>query len=73
MSEPVAPRRARYFAILVGVVVGYFAGRMCEDRMGWENARMVAMPIGGLLAGVLARFTFFRDPSDSTPTRRSRS
>jgi hypothetical protein len=60
--EPVGTRPARYLAILVGVVVGYLVGRMLEDRLGWENARMVTMPVGGLVAGVIARFTFFRDP-----------
>lgn len=60
---PVGTKSTRYLAILVGVVVGYAVGRMLEDRMAWENARMVTMPVGGLLAGVVARFTFFRDPS----------
>jgi hypothetical protein len=72
MSEAVASRRARYLAILVGVIAGYAVGRMLEDRMAWENARMLTMPIGGLAAGVIARFTFFRDPPGSTPARRSR-
>ncbi len=48
-------------AILVGVVLGYVVGRMLEDRLAWENARMLTMPIGGLLAGIVARFTFFRE------------
>ncbi len=60
---PVGTKSTRYLAILVGVVVGYAVGRMLEDRMAWENARMLTMPVGGLLAGVVARFTFFRDPS----------
>jgi uncharacterized membrane protein YeaQ/YmgE (transglycosylase-associated protein family) len=49
--------------ILVGVLAGYVAGRLLEDRMGWQSAGMVTMPLGGLLAGVLARFTLarFRD------------
>ena len=58
---PVGSRSSRYLAILVGVIVGYIVGRMFEDRMAWENARMLTMPIGGLLAGIIARFTFFRD------------
>ena len=58
---PVGSQGSRYLAILVGVIVGYVVGRMFEDRMGWENARMLTMPVGGLLAGVIARFTFFRD------------
>lgn len=48
-------------AILVGVVLGYVVGRMLEDRLAWENARMLTMPVGGLLAGIVARFTFFRE------------
>ena len=59
--EPVGTKSTRYLAILVGVVVGYVVGRMLEDRLAWENARMLTMPVGGLLAGVIARFTFFRD------------
>ena len=58
---PVGSQGSRYLAILVGVIVGYVVGRMFEDRMAWENARMLTMPVGGLLAGVIARFTFFRD------------
>jgi hypothetical protein len=34
---------------------------MFEERLAWENARMATMPVGGLLAGIIARFTFFRD------------
>lgn len=60
-DEPVGTKPTRYLAILVGVVVGYAVGRMLEDRLGWENARMLTMPVGGLLAGIVARFTFFRD------------
>jgi hypothetical protein len=62
--RPVASQGARYLAILVGVIVGYVVGRMFEERMAWENARMLTMPVGGLIAGVIARFTFFRDPPD---------
>lgn len=58
---PVGTRSSRYVAILVGVLVGYVVGRMLEDRLAWENARMLTMPVGGLLAGIVARFTFFRD------------
>jgi len=58
---PIGTRRARMGAILVGVVLGYVVGRMLEDRLAWENARMLTMPIGGLVAGVVARFTFFRE------------
>ena len=60
---PVGTKPTRYLAILVGVIVGYVAGRMLEDRLAWENARLLTMPLGGLLAGIVARFTFFRDPS----------
>ncbi len=59
--QPVGTRSSRYVAILVGVVVGYVVGRMLEDRLAWENARMLTMPVGGLLAGIVARFAFFRD------------
>ncbi len=58
---PVGSKSSRYLSIFVGGIVGYIVGRMFEDRMAWENARMLTMPIGGLLAGVIARFTFFRD------------
>jgi hypothetical protein len=58
---PIGSRGSRYLAILVGVLVGYVVGRMFEERMAWENARMLTMPVGGLLAGIVARFTFFRD------------
>jgi hypothetical protein len=60
---PIGNRRDRYVAILVGVVLGYFAGVYLEDHYHWENARMLTMPVGGLLAGIIARFTGprFRD------------
>lgn len=67
---PVGSQPARYVAILVGVVVGYAVGRMLEDRMAWDNARMLTMPVGGLLAGVIARFTFFRESPEDPATRR---
>ncbi len=66
--EPVGSKPARYLTILVGVIVGYVVGRLFEDRLAWENARMLTMPVGGLLAGVVARFTFFRDPQDASRT-----
>lgn len=69
---PIGTRRARFGAILVGVLLGYVVGRMLEDRMAWENARLLTMPVGGLVAGVLARFTFFREPRDTPTVRRSR-
>lgn len=59
--QPVGDRSSRYVPILVGVIVGYVVGRMLEDRLAWENARLLTMPVGGLLAGIVARFTFFRD------------
>jgi hypothetical protein len=59
--QPVGTRSSRFVAILVGVIVGYVVGRMLEDRLAWDNARLLTMPVGGLLAGVVARFTFFRD------------
>ncbi|MCC6763622.1 MAG: hypothetical protein IT293_03080 [Deltaproteobacteria bacterium] len=58
--RPVGSRASRSLAILVGVIVGYVVGRMFEERLAWENARMLTMPVGGLLAGIVARFTFFR-------------
>ena len=58
---PIGTRGSRMGAILVGVVLGYVVGRMLEDRLAWENARMLTMPVGGLLAGIVARFTFFRE------------
>ena len=58
---PIGSKRDRFLAILVGVLAGYVAGRLLEDRMGWQGAGMVTMPLGGLVAGVLARFTLFRD------------
>lgn len=67
---PVGSRSGRSFAILVGVVVGYVVGLMLEERLGWENARILAMPVGGVVAGVVARFTFFRDPPGAATTRR---
>ena len=71
--QPVAPvgsKGSRYLVILVGVVAGYVVGQMLETRLGWTGAGMVTMPVGGLLAGIAARFTLFRDPSDTTQTRR---
>jgi hypothetical protein len=62
---PVGSRSGRYLAILVGVVVGYVVGLMLEERLGWANARILAMAVGGVIAGVGARFTFFRDPRDA--------
>jgi uncharacterized membrane-anchored protein YhcB (DUF1043 family) len=63
---PIGSTRDRYLAILVGVLLGYVVGRLLEDRYAWENARMLTMPVGGILIGVLARFTLdrFRDPDD---------
>jgi hypothetical protein len=61
---PVGNRRERYLVILVGVIAGYAVGRLLETRLGWMGAGMVTMPVGGLLAGVVARFTLvrFREP-----------
>ena len=71
---PIGSRRDRYLAILVGVVIGYFAGTYLEDRYGWKDVRMLTMPVGGLLVGVLARFTLpqFRDPPERNNVRRLR-
>jgi hypothetical protein len=69
--RPVGSQPARYLAILVGVIVGYLVGRLLEDRIAWENARMLTMPVGGLAAGIIARFTFFREPPNTSSARRS--
>ena len=60
---PIGSRRDRFLVILVGVLAGYVAGRLLEDRMAWQGAGMVTMPLGGLVAGVVARFALnrFRD------------
>lgn len=73
-GEPIGSKRDRFVVILIGVALGYFVGRVVEDRFAWENARILTMVVGGLLAGVGARFTLerFRGPGDSGPTRRSR-
>ena len=70
-SEPSGPKRDRFLIILAGVVVGYIAGRLIEDRFGWPQAQYFTMPIGGLLAGVIARFSMDRfRPSDEANDRR---
>jgi hypothetical protein len=70
-SAPSGAQRDRFLVILIGVVVGYLVGRMLEDRFGWPQARYFAMPIGGLLAGVIARFTMDRfRPNDEGGDRR---
>ncbi len=71
--QPLGSKRQRFLVILVGVVIGYVVGRMVEDRYAWENARILTMALGGILAGVIARFSLerFRSPSDFGP-RRSR-
>ena len=71
-QTPVGTRRDRYIAILVGVVVGYMAGLSLEDRYGWQDARIVAMLVGGVLAGIVARFTVPRFRDTEPPNRRSR-
>ena len=73
-EPPVGRRRDRFGVILVGVVVGYLLGHLVEDHFAWKNARILVMIVGGLLAGVIARFTLtrFRSPSDSAPKWRLR-
>jgi uncharacterized membrane protein YeaQ/YmgE (transglycosylase-associated protein family) len=63
LRRPLGTRRDRYVVILVGAIAGYVVGRVLEDRMGWSGAMMVTTPVGGLLSGVVARFTLerFRD------------
>ena len=57
---PVGSKRDRFLVILVGVLAGYAAGRLLEDHMGWQGADMLTMPLGGLVAGVIARFALAR-------------
>jgi hypothetical protein len=45
---------------MVGVIAGYVVGKLLEQRFGWTSAGMVTMPAGGLVAGVIARFTLAR-------------
>ena len=58
--EPIGSRRDRYLVILVGVIAGYVFGQLLEARLGWTGVGMVTMPAGGLVAGVIARFTLAR-------------
>ena len=58
--EPIGSKRDRFLVILVGVIGGYVLGHMLEERFGWTGAGMVTMPVGGLIAGVIARFTLVR-------------
>ena len=64
--EPIGRRSDRMLVVLVGVLAGYFVGKWLETRYGWENAGMLTMPVGGLLSGVIARFTLpqFRARND---------
>jgi len=62
-------------AVLVGVLAGYFVGKLLEDRFGWQNVIMLTMPIGGVVSGVIARFTLRRfsgadDGRDDSKLRR---
>ena len=72
--EPTGTKRDRFLVILAGVVVGYMVGRWLEDRYGWPQAGYFTMPLGGLIAGVLARFTMdrFRPHTNGNDTRRLR-
>jgi hypothetical protein len=63
---PIGKKRDRFLVILAGVVGGYVLGLVAEERYAWQNARSVPMVLGilgGLLSGVIARFTLqrFRD------------
>jgi len=71
-NAPTGSKRDRYLVILIGVIAGYVVGRWLQERFGWTGAGMVTMPVGGLLAGIAARFTLtrFRDSSDTNTTRR---
>ena len=63
LRTPIGSKRDRFLVILVGVLAGYVAGRLLEGHLGWQGAGMVTMPLGGLVAGVIARFALarFRD------------
>jgi hypothetical protein len=69
---PIGSKRDRYLAILVGVIVGYFGGVFVEDHYGFDDARLLTTPVGGLLAGIIARFTVprFRDTQPRIGGRR---
>ena len=71
---PVGNARDRYLVILVGVVAGYVLGGWLESRFGWTGAGMLTMPVGGLLAGIVARFTLtrFQEPPEAGSPRRLR-
>jgi hypothetical protein len=70
-AEPSGTKRDRFIVVLIGVVAGYVVGRLLEDRLGWPQAQYFTMPIGGLLAGVIARFSMDRfRPSDEGNDRR---
>ena len=60
---PIGTKRDRFLVILVGVIAGHVVGRILEDRFGWAGVSMLTMPVGGLVAGVAARFALarFRD------------
>ncbi len=64
--EPIGRRSDRMLVVLAGVLAGYFVGKWLETRFGWENAGMLTMPVGGLISGVIGRFTLqrFRAPDD---------
>lgn len=52
-NGPVTTKRDRLLVILVGVIVGYVAGRWLEDRYASENLRILTMTIGGMIAAVI--------------------
>ena len=60
---PIGTRRERFLVILIGVIAGAVVGRTLEHRFGWVGVGMLTMPVGGLVAGVVARFALarFRD------------
>jgi hypothetical protein len=73
-DTPIGSTRDRYLVILAGVVAGYLVGYLLETRLGWTGAEIVTMPVGGLLAGVVARFTLarFQEPPGHGSSRRPR-
>ncbi len=53
--EPITSKRNRLLVILIGVIVGYVIGHWLEDRLAWENLRILTMTIGGIIAAVIGR------------------
>ncbi len=67
----VGSQRERFVVVLVGAVLGYVIGHVVEDRFALADARIVGAMIGGILAGVVGRFTLarFREPPQTGRSR----